>query len=97
MVPAAQALDIGIVNKICPPASLIEEVRKTAKMIASKGKASLRAAKQAINSGLNADIITGCNIECDAFALCIASEDAKEGTAAFLEKRKAVFKGRLTT
>jgi len=97
MVPAAQALDIGIVNKICPPASLIEEVRKTAKMIASKGKASLRAAKQAVNNGLNTDIITGCNIECDAFALCIASEDAKEGTAAFLEKRKAVFKGRLTT
>jgi enoyl-CoA hydratase len=97
MVPAAQAFDIGIVNKICPPASLIEEVRKTAKTIASKGKASLRAAKQAINSGLNADIVTGCNIECDAFALCIASEDAKEGTAAFLEKRKAVFKGRLTT
>ncbi len=97
MIPAAEAREIGMVNKICPPASLIEEVRKTAKMIASKGKASLRAAKQAINSGLNADIVTGCNIECDAFALCIASEDAKEGTAAFLEKRKAVFKGRLTT
>jgi enoyl-CoA hydratase len=74
----------------------MEEVFKTAKAIAAKGKVALRAAKQAINNGINADLATGCGIELDAFALCMASEDAREGTAAFLEKRKPVFKGRLS-
>jgi enoyl-CoA hydratase len=56
---------------------------------------SLRAAKEAVNRGINVDLATGCAIEIDAFAVCMASEDAKEGTSAFLEKRKAVFKGKL--
>ena len=67
----------------------------TAKLIASKGKASLRAAKQAINQGMNTDLVTGLALERDGFALMLASPDAKEGTDAFLEKRKAVFKGSL--
>jgi len=93
MIPAAEAKEIGLVNKVCAQAELMGEVMKTAKTIASKGRVSLRAAKQSVVSGLNADIKTGLNIECDAFALCMASEDSKEGTSAFLEKRKAVFKG----
>jgi len=93
MIPAAEAKEIGLVNKVCVQAELMGEVMKTAKTIASKGRVSLRAAKQSVVSGLNADIKTGLNIECDAFALCMASEDSKEGTSAFLEKRKAVFKG----
>lgn len=96
MVPAAEAAEIGLVNKVCAPEVLMEEVLKTAKAIAAKGKVALRAAKQAINNGINADLTTGCGIELDAFALCMASEDAREGTAAFLEKRKPVFKGRLS-
>jgi enoyl-CoA hydratase len=68
---------------------------KTAGIIVSKGKVSLREAKQAVNKGMNVDLATGCGIEIDAFALCYASPDAKEGTAAFLEKREAVFKGSL--
>lgn len=95
MIPAAEAAAIGMVNKVCPAANLMEEVMKTAKAISAKGRVSLRAAKQAVNSGLGADLATGLNIECDAFALCMASEDAKEGTTAFLEKRKAVFSGKL--
>ncbi|MDM8524887.1 enoyl-CoA hydratase-related protein [Desulfococcaceae bacterium HSG8] len=94
MVSGAEAREIGIVNKVCPPESLMEEVLRTAKEIASKGKVSLRAAKEAVNNGMNTDLLTGCNIECDAFALCMSSEDAKEGTTAFLEKRKPVFKGK---
>jgi enoyl-CoA hydratase len=64
--------------------------------MAAKGKASLRAAKQAVNNGLEVNLRTGCSIETDAFALCLASQDAKEGTMAFLEKRAAKFKGGLT-
>jgi enoyl-CoA hydratase len=95
MIGAAEAAQIGLVNRVVPPAALMEEVLKTARDIAAKGRVSLRAVKQAVNQGLNTDLATGCYIETDAFALTLASADAREGTAAFLEKRKAVFKGSL--
>ena len=95
MISAADAEKIGIANKVVPQDQLLEEVTKTAKEIASKGKVSLRAAKQAINFGLNTDLATGIQIEIDCFSMCYASSDSKEGTSAFLEKRKAEFKGSL--
>lgn len=95
MISAAEAAQIGLVNKVVPASGLMDEVLKTARDIAAKGRVSLRAVKQAINRGLNTDLATGCAIEVDAFALTLASSDAKEGTAAFLEKRKAVFTGTL--
>jgi enoyl-CoA hydratase len=96
MLSAQEARDIGLVNRVFPAEDLMAQVRATAKSIARMGSVSLRAAKQSINSGLNVDIVTGCKIESDAFALCMTSPDAKEGTTAFLEKRKAVFKGTCT-
>lgn len=95
MIPASEAHAIGMANRVCSQESLMDEVVKTAKNIVLKGKVSLRAAKQAINSGMNVDLNSGCSIEIDAFSLCMASPDAKEGTSAFLEKRKADFKGSL--
>jgi enoyl-CoA hydratase len=95
MISAAEAEKIGLANKVVPADQLMEEVMKTAREIASKGKVSLRAAKQAINFGMNADLATGIHIEVEAFGLCYDSSDAKEGTSAFLEKRKAEFKGSL--
>jgi len=94
-INAQTAFDYGIVNKICKPEELMEDVLKTANIIASKGKTALRSAKEAIQNGLNADIETGCKIENDIFGLTMASEDAKEGTTAFLEKRKPEFKADL--
>lgn len=93
MVPAAEAEKIGLVNSVHPQETLMEEVLKTAKTMATKGKVSLRAAKQAINSGMDVDLATACKIEIDTFALCMASDDAREGTTAFLEKRSPEFKG----
>jgi enoyl-CoA hydratase len=95
MISAAEAEKIGLANKVVPQDQLMEEVIKTATEIASKGKASLRAAKQAINFGLNTDLATGIHIEVEAFGMCYASSDSKEGTSAFLEKRKPEFKGSL--
>ena len=95
MIKAAEAKEIGLVNQVFEQHALIEETMKTARAIAAKGKVSLRAAKQTINNGLNVDLATGLAMEQDAFAICMASEDSKEGTKAFLEKRKAVFKGKL--
>ena len=94
-ITAAEAKEIGLVNKIFAPEELVVAATETAKLIASKGKASLRAAKQSVNHGLNTDLQTGLAIERDAFALMLASPDSKEGTSAFLEKRKAVFTGGL--
>jgi len=95
MIPAAEAQAMGLVNKVFAQDQLMDEVMKVAKAIGSKGKVALRAAKQAINGGMDMDLKTGCHIEIDAFAVCLASPDAKEGTMAFLEKRKADFKGSL--
>lgn len=97
MISAAEAQAFGMVNRVCPAEELMDQVQKTAGTIASRGRVSLRAAKQAVNRGMNVDIVTGCQIEVEAFALCMSSPDAKEGTTAFLEKRKADFKGTFTS
>ncbi len=96
MISASEAQQIGLVNKVFPLESLMESALQTAQEITRKGRVSLRAAKEAVNSGMDVDLATGCRMEIDAFALCIASEDAKEGTAAFLEKREAKFTGKLS-
>ena len=95
MVTADEAHRLGIVNRVLPPEELMAEVMTTAREMASKGKVALRAIKQAVNNGLNVDLASGLRIETDAFALCMASSDAKEGTSAFLEKRRPQFKGGL--
>ncbi len=94
-ISAQKALAYGIVNEVFPHDSLMEAVMKTANIIASRGRVALRAAKEVIQNGTATDLETGCRIENDAFALTMTSEDAKEGTSAFLEKRKPVFKGSL--
>ena len=90
-----QAFEYGLINKICEPEKLMEDVLKTANLIASKGRVALRSAKEVIQNGLNTDMETGCKIENDVFGLTMVSEDAKEGTTAFLEKRKPEFKADL--
>ncbi len=94
-VNAEEAMTIGIVNKIFPHESLMESTLKTAEKIASMGKVSLRAAKETTGAAYDIDIETGARFENDAFAICMTSEDSKEGTKAFLEKRKPAFKGEL--
>jgi enoyl-CoA hydratase len=84
-----------MVNQVCAPEDLMDAVMKTAGNIAAKGRVALRAAKEVIHNGTNTDLETGCRIENDAFGLTMASADAKEGTSAFLEKRKPVFTGGL--
>jgi enoyl-CoA hydratase len=95
MISVQQAKEIGLVNKIFPPEQLMAEVIKTAKLMASKGRAALRAVKQAMNRGFDVDLRNGCAMEVDAFAIAFTSPDAKEGLTAFLEKRKPEFKGEI--
>jgi enoyl-CoA hydratase len=95
MISAADAEKMGFVNQVAAPDALMDAVMKTADIIADKGRVALRAAKQSIDGGANADLRTGISIEISNFSMAIASPDAKEGTRAFLEKRKAEFKGGL--
>jgi enoyl-CoA hydratase len=93
MIDADEALRIGLVNRVCPDEGLMDAVQETAQVMAAKGRIALRAAKQAVNNGLSVDLASGLAMENDAFALCLASPDAREGTSAFLDKRQAVFRG----
>ena len=95
MINAQVAREIGLVNKVFPREALWEETMKVAKLLASKGRVSIRAVKDTINRGCDQDLRTSCYMESDAFAICMASEDSREGMGAFLEKRKAEFKGEL--
>jgi enoyl-CoA hydratase/carnithine racemase len=93
-VDAQEALQIGLVNKICEPADLLAECFKMAAMICETGPIAIEQAKYAINSGLETDIHTGLAIESNAYWVTIPTQDRLEGLAAFREKRKPVYKGK---
>ena len=93
-VDAREALQIGLVNQICDPESLLEECQKMAGMICEAGPIAIEQAKYAINYGLETDLHTGLGIESNAYWVTIPTEDRLEGLAAFQAKRKPVFKGK---
>jgi enoyl-CoA hydratase len=88
IIDAKAALEIGLVDKVVPQDSLIEEAKKMANAIAAKPRVALALAKYAINRGLDADLQTALDYEIECFAQCFATQDQKEGMRAFLEKRK---------
>jgi enoyl-CoA hydratase len=95
LINAQEAQAIGLVARVFPADTLLTETLKTAQALAEKGRVALRAVKQVINRGFEVDLMTGCAMEIDAFALCLASPDAQEGARAFLEKRRPHFTGLL--
>ena len=94
MVPADEAYQIGLVNKVVPQENLMDEVKKLANLLASKPPLALQYAKEAVNRSMEVGIYEGLAHESYLHALACASEDKKEGVAAFLEKRDANFKGK---
>ncbi|GAX90143.1 enoyl-CoA hydratase/isomerase family protein [Effusibacillus lacus] len=93
-VDAEEARTIGLVTQVAPPDQLMAAVRKTADAILGKGPLAVRLAKLAIQTGLETDLHTGLVIEKLAQAILFTSEDKREGTTAFLEKRKPNFQGK---
>jgi enoyl-CoA hydratase len=85
MVPAAEALRIGLVNQVVPPAELLLTVEAIAKKVISNAPLALKFCLEALDRGME--------MEATLFGLCCATDDMKEGTKAFLEKRPANFKG----
>lgn len=93
-ISAQEALSIGLVNRVVPAAQLMAEARKLAMELASKPPVAIRYAIEAINRGLDMSFAEGCVFEATLFGLVASTEDMREGTKAFLEKRKPVFRGR---
>ena len=93
-VSAPEALRLGLVNRVVPAAALREEVETLARTIASKPPIAARYIIEAVNKGLQMSMAEGLAFEAALFGLVASSEDMREGTRAFLEKRKPEFKGR---
>lgn len=94
IISAADAAAIGLVNRVTEPESLMEEAMSLAKKIAANAPLAVRYSNRAIKEGLEATMEEGIRIENQLFSKCFATEDQKEGMAAFLQKRKAEFKGK---
>jgi len=92
MIDAEEAYRIGLVNKIFSPEELLNQSKSFAEKIASKGQVAVSLALKAIVSCDELSESEGQNLEASLFAICCGTEDFKEGTSAFLEKRKPNFR-----
>jgi enoyl-CoA hydratase len=94
MISAPRAFEIGLVNRVVPAAELMAEAKKLAQTLASKAPIATRYIIEAVNQGLDAPLTVGQYVETALFGAIASSADMKEGTKAFLEKRKAVWQGK---
>ncbi len=92
-IPAAEALRIGLVDRVVPAADLLAEAKALAVKLASKAPVAVALIKQAINVGLEGSLADGLAYEAAQFGLVFDTEDRVEGVDAFLQKRTAEWKG----
>lgn len=91
---ANEALEAGLVNSVVPAADLLAVAESLAREIAQLAPLAIRACLQAVTRGTDLPLAEGLALETKLFAELFASEDVREGTSAFLEKRAPVFKGK---
>ena len=94
MIDAAEAYRIGLVNKVVPPDQLMTEARNMLKTILANGPLAVALCIEAIDRGLQMSLEEGMILEANHFGLLAATEDMREGTRAFMEKRSPAFKGK---
>lgn len=93
MIDATEAHRIGLVNRVVPTDRLLSEAEALLKTILANGPLAVRACLEAVDAGLEIGLDEALLFEANYFGLLSATEDMREGTKAFVDKRKAVFKG----
>jgi enoyl-CoA hydratase/carnithine racemase len=93
-ISAQEAYRIGLVNEVVPAANLIERAEAILKQIAANAPIAVKFSLEAANKGLETSQAEGFALEASYFGICAATQDKKEGTSAFLEKRAPQFHGR---
>ena len=94
MIGAQEAHRIGLVNEVLPPGDLLKRAEEIAKKIIANAPLAIQYTLEAVNKGMNMPLAEGLFLEATLFSVACATEDKKEGTSAFLEKRQANFKGK---
>jgi enoyl-CoA hydratase len=94
IIDAQEALRIGLVTRVVPAGELLNEAKRIATLIASKAPLAIAACKRVINNGAHLSIDDALELEALEFGTLVDTEDIKEGTSAFLGKRKPSWKGR---
>jgi enoyl-CoA hydratase len=94
MITAQEAHRIGLVNEVTSAAELIPRAEAIAAKIIANAPLAVQYAMEAVNKGMEMTLAEGLHLEAALFGVCCATLDKSEGTAAFLEKRAAVFKGK---
>jgi enoyl-CoA hydratase len=93
-ISAGEALRIGLINRVVPAAELMSEAKRLAATLASKAPIAVRYILEAVHDGLEIPLPQAQVFEATLFGLAASTEDMREGTKAFLEKRRPDFKGR---
>lgn len=93
IIKAEEALSIGMINQVVTPCDFKDEVTKLAESICEKGPIALHMAKVAINQAMESSLSSGLDYELECFSSLFATQDQKEGMAAFIERRPPQFKG----
>lgn len=91
---AERALGYGLINRVVEPARLLDEAHALARTISGLAPLAIRACLKAVTRGINLPLDEGLELEAELFSSLFETEDVREGTRAFLEKRPPVFKGR---
>lgn len=93
IITAQEALNIGLVNRVCGPSELLGKCFELTEMIATRAPVAVAKAKEVINAGYDADLDSGMELEREGFSDLFRTQDQVEGTKAFIEKRTPQFRG----
>jgi enoyl-CoA hydratase len=93
-ISSAEALEFGLINRVAPAAKLLTQAEDFAREIAQLAPLAIRACLEAVIQGAQLPLTEGLELEAKLFASLFDTDDVREGTSAFLEKREPVFKGK---